>query len=213
MHQLPKLVNLGLTDYLSVYNRMLSFSLNKKENSPDEIWFCEHWPVYTIGAGKTQEYPEVICEIPVIKTDRGGKITFHGPGQLVCYPLLNLSRLKLYPKTFLLLLEQLILETLEMFGVHGVLIDKCPGVYVERKGGYGQFSGLAKIASIGLKISRKCSYHGFSLNVNMDTIPFSKINPCGYEGLRVVNLKELCPLADIVKVRNVLSKLILDIFK
>lgn len=213
MSPYPKLVNLGVTDYVSVYQRMLLFSQNRQVNSPDEFWFCEHNPVYTLGASQREEGCGSINNIPVIQTDRGGKITFHGPGQLVCYPLIDLKRKKIYPKTFLLLLEQILLNTLDSFEIQGIVLKNYPGLYVERAGGIGRFSGLAKIASIGLKITNKCTYHGFAINVDMDLRPFSFINPCGYEGLRLVNLKELCPSADIVKVNSVLSQQILDIFK
>ncbi len=210
MKRFPKIVDWGLSDYRTVYDRMRSFTSERSEDSKDEIWFCEHKPVYTVGASSPQPMFTQINNIPVISTDRGGKITYHGPGQLVCYPLFNLNHLGIYPKEFLLLLEKILLNTLQAFGVKGVLIEKCPGVFVEYQGGSGQFEGLAKIVSIGLKISRHCTYHGFSLNVNMDLSPFSKINPCGYQGLRLINLKELCPSADIFRVKSIVSEKLLD---
>lgn len=171
---------LGRQTYHEVFSVMRDFTLNRNTATQDELWFVEHDPVYTVGQ-TVKDMPLAIHDIPVVPTDRGGKITYHGPGQLVFYPLLNLKRRRLSPRTLVCALENSVLQVLSAFAIDGHRIDGAPGIYVDEK----------KIASLGLRIKNSCSYHGLSFNVNMDLTPFSWINPCGYEGLKVTQLKDL----------------------
>lgn len=193
---------------------MLSFTINRKAATEDEVWFCEHYPVYTVGtSSKQRELPAKLNGIPLIKTDRGGKITYHGPGQIVCYPLINLKRRKLLPKAYLNLLELAIIKTLQEIGVQAYLAQNSPGVYVHQTGGSGQFKDLAKIGFIGLRIHNGYSYHGISLNISTELDYFSMINPCGYEGLRVVNLKTLRPHTELCSVQEILMNKLKEEFR
>ena len=168
---------------------MIDFTKKRDHATEDEFWICEHPPVFTLGTSlKNNILP--IRGIPCINTDRGGKITYHGPGQLVGYPLIDLKKNSLYPKELLDLINQTVLSVMREFDVEGLLVPQAPGIYVSKPGGADQFLNLAKICSIGLKISNHSSYHGFALNVSANLEPFSYINPCGYEGLRIVNLNK-----------------------
>ena len=189
--------NLGLTEYAHVYSEMANFTKNRNEYSEDEIWVCQHRPIYTVGTSVSNSSGQKNHGIQVIKTDRGGQITYHGPGQLICYPLIDLHRKKIYPKEFLTIVQSIILDVLKELNLEGKLIKEAPGVYLPLSGGKDIFTGLAKVASVGIKISRGCTYHGFSINVAMDLSPFYHIFPCGYEGLRVVNLKDYLQNIDI----------------
>jgi lipoyl(octanoyl) transferase len=179
----PGLVRrLGLADYLSTWHAMRAFTDSRSADTPDELWLLEHPPVYTYGvAGRTEHLPHGDSAIPVIKTDRGGQVTYHGPGQLIAYALIDLRRAGLTVRSLVERLEQAVLDLLQDYDVRGQRRDGAPGVYV---------SG-AKIAALGLRIRGGCSYHGLSLNVDLDPAPFAAIDPCGYPGLPVTRLRDL----------------------
>jgi lipoyl(octanoyl) transferase len=173
---------LGLADYASTWRAMREFTDARNPDTPDQIWLLEHPAVYTYGvAGRAEHLPRGDTGIPVIKTDRGGQVTYHGPGQLVAYTLVDLRRAGLTVRALVERLEQSVLDLLVDYDVRGVRRDDAPGVYV---------SG-AKIAALGLRIRGGCSYHGLSLNVDLDLAPFGKIDPCGYPGLAVTRLRDL----------------------
>lgn len=169
----------GLQPYLSAYEEMKAFTIQRDEHTPDEIWLLEHPPVYTQGQAGKPEHILNPKNIPVIQSDRGGQVTFHGPGQLVVYVLFDLKRRHLGIKTLVCQLEQLIVSVLDCFGVKAQTKCGAPGVYIEDE----------KIASIGLRVKNGCTYHGFALNVDMDLTPFKGINPCGYQRLEMTQLK------------------------
>ena len=172
-------VRLGRKPYLEIYDTMRAFVKDQSADGQDELWVLEHDPVYTVGLS-VKEAPETIRGIPVVPVDRGGKITYHGPGQLVFYPLLNLKRHRLSPRALVCALENAVLKVLSAFAIDGHRMDGAPGIYVDEK----------KIASLGLKIKNGYSYHGLSFNVDMDLTPFSWIDPCGYRGLAMTQLKD-----------------------
>ncbi len=159
---------------------MKSFSEHRTPDTADEIWVVEHPPVYTLGLNGKQEHILNPGTIPVIRTDRGGQVTYHGPGQLVVYPLLDMNRLKLGVRQLVTLLEQSVISCLAQYGLKSVAKPEAPGIYIDNK----------KIASIGLRIKKGCSYHGLSVNNQMDLGPFHHINPCGYPGLEVTQLAD-----------------------
>lgn len=186
----PVVRDLGLTDYLPVCEAMRLFTQIRTPLTPDEIWFVEHPAVYTAGRN-TVRRPDHIGTVPLISVERGGNITYHAPGQMVVYPLLNLRRRGLFVKSFVHLLLQSLIETLSAYNIAAFTHPHAPGVYVHLNGGIGEFKGLAKIASIGIRISRGCSYHGIALNVDMDLSGFRRIAPCGYSGLRMTDMASL----------------------
>lgn len=159
---------------------MKSFSENRTPETADEIWILEHSPVFTLGLSGKHEHILNPSSIPIIQTDRGGQITYHGPGQLVLYPLLDINRLKLGIRQLVTILEQAIIDTLAQYGIHSNAKPEAPGVYVDNK----------KIASIGLRVKKGCCYHGISLNNRMDLTPFDRINTCGYPDLEVTKLAD-----------------------
>ena len=169
--------SLGLCDYQSTLDGMKSHLAS--EPFTNEIWFLEHDPVYTLGTAADKSHILNAKNIPVIQTDRGGEVTYHGPGQLVIYFMLDIKYLELGPRSLVQSLQNFTKNLLEEFSIETNFIDGAPGVYVEEK----------KIASIGLRISKGKSYHGISINIDMDLMPFSHINPCGYEGLEVTQIK------------------------
>ena len=169
--------SLGLCDYQSTLDGMKSHLAS--EPFTNEIWFLEHDPVYTLGTAADKSHILNAKNIPVIQTDRGGEVTYHGPGQLVIYFMLDIKHLELGPRSLVQSLQNFTKNLLEEFSIETNFIDGAPGVYVEEK----------KIASIGLRISKGKSYHGISINTDMDLTPFSHINPCGYEGLEVTQIK------------------------
>jgi lipoyl(octanoyl) transferase len=173
--------SLGLVDYLPTWRAMQHFTQTRDENSLDEIWCLQHLPVYTQGQAGKEEHVLNAGNIPLVVVDRGGQVTYHGPGQLVIYTLVNLQRKQLGVRDFVTQLEQTLVDTLRDYGVNAHSKIKAPGVYVEG----------AKIASIGLRVRKGCTFHGISLNVDMDLEPFTGINPCGYAGLSVVDMKAL----------------------
>lgn len=174
---------LGLVDYLPTWEAMRNFTDDRSEQVSDEIWICEHPPVFTLGLAGDPAHLLQRNNILLVNTDRGGQITYHGPGQIVIYPLLDLRRYGLKVREYVQLLEQSIIDALVQVGVADAQRKpNAPGVYTMRHG------SLAKIAALGIKIRKGCSYHGLSLNVAMDLNPFLQINPCGYEGLETVDL-------------------------
>ncbi len=179
------------TEYLPTLEAMRAFTRERDASTPDELWLVEHPPVYTLGLAGRPEHVLAPGDIPVVRTERGGQVTFHGPGQVVAYPLLDLHRLGIGVKELVYRLEQATVQALAALGVDGRRVAGAPGVYVPLAGGDGAFAGLAKIAALGLKVSRGCSFHGLALNVAMDLEPFARIDPCGYAGLRTVDLRTL----------------------
>ena len=170
--------NLGCVDYLATWQAMRSFTQARSEATPDELWLLEHPPVYTLGQGADPGHGPGSSAIPVVQSDRGGEITYHGPGQVVLYTLIDLARRGIKVKQFVFLLEQ---SVIDLLGGRGERKPGAPGVYVEG----------AKIAALGIRVSRGRAYHGVALNVDMDLSPFAAIAPCGYPGLRVTQMKDL----------------------
>lgn len=177
---------LGLTEFKSTCQAMQNFTAERTADTPDEIWLTEHRPVYTLGLNRKQVRLPVRHDIPVINTDRGGKITYHGPGQVIIYVLLDLSRKHLNIRNLVSLLENTIIALLADYGINALAKKDAPGVYVNMK-----HAQEAKIASLGLRIKNNCCYHGLSLNVDMDLSPFLAIDPCGYAGLAMTQTKDL----------------------
>jgi lipoyl(octanoyl) transferase len=172
--------HLGQKSYESVWHDMQRFTDNRNKNTDDEIWIVQHSPVFTLGkAGKTEHLLNT-GDIPVVKVDRGGQVTYHGPGQLVVYVLLDLNRLKLGIRELVTRLENCVINLLSEYGIKAVSKKEAPGVYVDDK----------KIAALGLRVRRGCCFHGLALNVDMNLDPFSRINPCGYEGLEITQLSD-----------------------
>ena len=184
--------NLGLQAYRPVYEAMQRFAHENNDAAQDEVWLVEHLPVYTIGRSPLLgESRTSIDGIEVVAVDRGGDITYHGPGQIVLYPLLHLKQRGIFIKTYVHILEHAVIKTLKNFGIDAFVHPKAPGVYVHCQGGTGEFAGQAKIASIGVHLAKGCTYHGLSLNAAMDLAPFSAITPCGYKALRVIDMRTL----------------------
>ena len=172
---------LGRVEYEPTWQAMQSFTASRQPETPDELWIVEHPPVYTLGQAGKPEHVLQDIGIPIVKIDRGGQVTYHGPGQVVIYLLLDLNRLKIKVRELVTAIEQAVIDFLAVYGVTADRLAGAPGVYV----------GEAKIAALGLKIKNGCSYHGLSLNVDMDLSPFAAINPCGYAGLQVIQTKDL----------------------
>jgi lipoyl(octanoyl) transferase len=192
---------LGRVAYEPTVAAMRGFTETRGPESPDQLWICEHPPVYTLGLAGKSEHVLDAHGIPVVPTNRGGQVTYHGPGQVVAYPLVDLRRLNIYVKEYVYRLEQAVIRTLEHVGVTGHRVAGAPGIYVRRDDPFGHaaltgprldpFEGLGKIAALGIKVSRHCTYHGVALNVAMDLQPFDGINPCGYAGLQTVDLSTI----------------------
>ena len=206
---------LGQVPYPPTYQAMQDFTAQRQADTPDELWVCEHPPVFTQGLAGQADHLLAPGDIPVIATNRGGQVTFHGPGQVVAYPLLNLQRAGYFVKEYVYRLEEAVIRTLRHVGVTGHRVSGAPGIYVRlddpgshallpqrpqkistdstpgKLGSDPDFSGLGKVAALGIKVSRHCTYHGVALNVAMDLSPFERINPCGYAGLRTVDLSTI----------------------
>lgn len=174
---------LGMQPYVDVWTKMQAFTNDRTEATVDELWLVQHPPVFTQGQAGKAEHVLAPGDIPVVKTDRGGQITYHGPGQVVAYPLLNLRRLDLGVRALVEVIESAVVEYLQQWGVQSAPKPNAPGVYVDGN----------KIASLGLRVRRGCSFHGVSVNIAMDLEPFQRINPCGYDGLQMA---QLCDLVD-----------------
>jgi lipoyl(octanoyl) transferase len=198
----PLLRFLGRVDYEPTWRAMQSFTEQRATDTRDEIWLLEHPPVFTQGMNGKPEHVLAAGDIPVIKIDRGGQVTYHGPGQLVVYPLLDLRRLKLGVRELVVAIENAIIAAVDRWGIQAAGRRDAPGVYVNDK----------KLASIGLRIKRGCSYHGLALNVAMDLGPFRRINPCGYRGLEVTQVSELGGPNDVQAVADVLGPILVHTF-
>jgi lipoyl(octanoyl) transferase len=211
----PVLRWLGRADYLPTLAAMQRFTEERCADTPDEIWLCEHPPVYTQGIAGKAEHVLAPQGIAVVPTNRGGQATYHGPGQVVAYPLIDLKRLGIYVKEYVYRLEHSVIKTLEAYGVTGHRVASAPGIYVNLADPFGHaaltgprtdpFEGLGKIAALGIKVSKHCTYHGVALNVAMDLAPFAGINPCGYAGLQTVDLATLGATADVAAVAQLLG--------
>lgn len=177
---------LGRVAYEPTFHAMQEFTAQRDAASADEIWLCEHPPVFTLGLAGKPEHLLRDIGIPVVRIDRGGQITYHGPGQLVVYLLLDLRRRKLMVRELVRRMEQSVIDMLAEFGIAAARLDGAPGVYV----------GGAKIGALGLRVKNGCCYHGLAVNVDMDLAPYAAINPCGYEGMPVTQMKELCGIID-----------------
>jgi len=176
-----KTVFRGLQDYVPLWHEMQEFTDTRDENTPDEIWFVEHPPVFTMGLNASEEHLLAPGDIPVVQIDRGGQVTFHGPGQLMSYPLLDIKRSNTGVRTLVTALEQSVVDLVAEYEIAAVARADAPGVYVAGD----------KLASVGLRIRRGSSFHGMALNVDVDLEPFSRINPCGYAELQMTDLKRL----------------------
>ncbi|MEX8506516.1 lipoyl(octanoyl) transferase LipB [Leptothrix ochracea] len=162
--------------------------------TPDQIWLCEHDPVYTQGVAGKPEHVLINPGIPMLQTNRGGQVTYHGPGQVVAYPLIDLKRLGIYVKEYVFRLEQAAIQVLDSYGLAGQRVRGAPGIYVriqDARDPTDPLSGMGKIAALGVKVSNHCTYHGLALNVAMDLAPYQGINPCGYAGLPTLDLASL----------------------
>lgn len=173
--------HLGRQDYQPIWQAMHDFTDNRTEETPDEVWLVEHNPVFTQGQAGKAEHLLNTGDIPVVQSDRGGQVTYHGPGQLVAYFLINLRRKKLGVRDLVTHIENLVINTLKAYNIDSAARPDAPGVYVDGK----------KICSLGLRIRKGCSFHGLALNVNMDLSPFQRINPCGYAGMEMVQVSQL----------------------
>ncbi len=218
---------LGRVDYLPTAAAMQEFTAARTPETPDQLWICEHPPVFTQGLAGKESHLLLPGDIPVVQTNRGGQVTYHGPGQVVAYPLIDMQRAGYYVKEYVYRLEEAVIKTLAHFSVTGHRVAGAPGIYVRlddpgshallpqrpvklgsdpaEKGSepfryaagsdpnsaHPDFTGLGKIAALGIKVSRHCTYHGLALNVAMDLEPYSRINPCGYAGLRTVDLSTI----------------------
>jgi lipoyl(octanoyl) transferase len=196
--------NLGRVDYLPTYAAMQEFTsqrgLQAASHIDDQLWICEHPPVYTQGLAGKAEHIFNPGDIPVIQTNRGGQVTYHGPGQVMGYPLIDLKRAGYFVKEYVYRIEEAVIKTLFHFGVTGHRVAGAPGIYVRLDDPTGHaplaqrapnFAGLGKIAALGIKVSHNCTYHGVALNVAMDLEPYTRINPCGYTQLQTVDLSTI----------------------
>jgi len=187
----PLVRDLGLRPLEGVWREMQAFTTARTKTTRDEIWFVEHPPVYTLGMRADSRHLLAPGDIPVVQIDRGGQVTYHGPGQVVAYVLLDLTRRALNPRGLVQALENAVIDTVAGYGIEARGRRDAPGVYVDG----------AKLAAIGLRVKRHCSYHGLALNVAMDLAPFGGINPCGYAGLKVTDLATLCGGDDLAQCR------------
>lgn len=200
--------HLGRLPYAGIEVAMREFTDTRGADTADELWLVEHEPVFTLGLAARPEHLLAPGSIPVVATQRGGQVTYHGPGQVTAYPLVDLARLGIYVKEYVHRLEEALLRTLAAFAVTGHRVRGAPGIYVRPQApfdharlpptlaGQDPFAGLAKIAALGIKVSRSRSYHGLALNVAMDLEPFTRIDPCGYAGLATTDLRTLGVSAD-----------------
>ena len=201
---------LGRVDYTSTVQAMQDYTATRTPSDADTLWICEHPPLYTQGIAGKSDHVLDPGEIPVIATNRGGQVTFHGPGQVVAYPLIDLQRAGYFVKEYVYRVEEAVIRTLAHFGITGHRVAGAPGIYVRLDDPHSHamlpqrpqkrvgaapptpdFEGLGKIAALGIKVSRHCTYHGVALNVDMDLEPYDRINPCGYAGLQTVDLSTI----------------------
>lgn len=194
----------ALQDYRAVWQSMQDFTAARTAKTPDELWLLEHTPVYTQGQAGKPEHVLHAGDNPVIRTDRGGQVTWHGPGQLMLYTLLDTKRLQLGPRALVTLLEQVVIETLAVLGIAARARHEAPGVYVQRPDGCE-----AKIAALGLRFRQQGCYHGIAFNIDADLAAFAGINPCGHAGMAVTRLADLLP---VLPARDELESLLIDNF-
>ena len=191
--------DLGRVAYLPTWQAMREFTADRGESTPDELWLCEHEPVFTQGVAGKPEHLLDAGDIPVVQTDRGGQVSYHGPGQVVAYPLIDLRPLGIYVREYVFRIEESVIRALALFGVTGHRVSGAPGIYVQLHDPSGHsrppktasFVGLGKIAALGIKVSRHCTYHGVALNVAMEMEPFRRIEACGHPGLETVDLSTI----------------------
>ncbi len=195
-----RILQRGVLDYATAYDEMRAFTETRDAATPDQLWLCEHPPVFTQGLAGKAEHVLLPGTIPVVQSNRGGQVTYHGPGQVVAYPLLDLQRAGYFVKELVYRIEEAVLRTLSDYGVTGHRVAGAPGIYVRLNDPFShaalneprapgqEFRNLGKIAALGIKVSRHCSYHGVALNVDMDLEPYQRINPCGYSGLQTIDL-------------------------
>jgi len=188
----PLVRDLASQPLQDVWTKMQAFTAERTAATRDEIWFVEHPPVYTLGMRASREHVLAPGDIPVVQIDRGGQVTYHGPGQLMVYVMLNLERRALTPRKLVQTLESAVIDTVAGYGVAAVARRDAPGVYVDG----------AKLAAVGLRVKRHCSYHGMAVNVAMDLTPFSGINPCGYADLPVTDLRTLAGMESVARFRE-----------
>jgi lipoyl(octanoyl) transferase len=186
--------DLGHRDYAPVWRAMQGFTDARNAGTADEIWLVEHAPVFTLGQAGKPEHVLMPGDIPVLQVDRGGQVTYHGPGQIVAYPLLDLKRLKIGVRDYVCKIEQAIIDTLADWNIHAERRDGAPGVYVNG----------AKVAALGIRVRRGCTFHGLAFNIAMDLEPFHRINPCGYAGLQVTSMLDLGGPSSLDAVKSVL---------
>ena len=224
---------LGRVAYVPTYEAMQSLTLTRTDSTPDELWICEHEAVYTQGLAGKNEHIFNPGNVPVVQTNRGGQATYHGPGQVVAYPLLDLKRAGYFVKEYVYRIEEAVIRTLMHFGITGHRVAGAPGIYVRlgdprshallpqrpmklvlaapemgsitHQKVSPDFTGLGKIAALGIKVSRNCTYHGVALNVAMDLAPYSRINPCGYQALQTVDLSTIGVSATWLEAAEVLA--------
>ena len=192
--------DLGLCNFESVYQDMVDFTLSRDESTADEIWLLEHEPVYTLGLAGDRQHILNTQSIPVIETDRGGQVTYHGPGQLIAYLMIDLKRRPYAIKKLVNLIESTLIDTLDSLGIKGERKNKAPGVYVNGD----------KIAALGIRVKKGSSYHGLALNVDMDLSPFNGINPCGYADLKCCQVSDYIP---DIKMQTVKEELLQQLMK
>lgn len=191
-----RLQQLGLRDYAEVYAEMQAFTAARDARTADEIWVVEHPPVYTLGQAADPSHVLNPGDIPLIRTDRGGQVTYHGPGQVVVYPLLDLKRRQIGPRGLVFGIEQVLLDYLQELGITAQRRSGAPGIYC----------GESKIASIGLRVRKPGCYHGLALNLNMDLEPYKRINPCGYAGMQMTQVADFVPAPSVADAGIALAK-------
>ena len=191
---------LGLNEYVPVWNAMKAFTQQRNATTLDEIWMLEHQPVFTQGQAGKEEHLLNTGDIPIVQVDRGGQVTYHGPGQLVIYFLVDIKRKKIGVRALVTAIENIVIQLLSNYGIESRARNDAPGVYIDDK----------KICSLGLKIKQGRSFHGLALNVNMDKTPFLRINPCGYEGMEITQICEQGVSKSLEKIENDIQKIIFE---
>ena len=199
--------HLGCAEYVRTWHAMREFNAKRNSDTADELWMVEHPPVFTLGQAGRRAHLLAASDIPVVTTDRGGQITYHGPGQVVAYPLIDLRRLRIYVKELVFRIEESVIQTLHALGVVGQRVAGAPGVFTPcPSDASAPFNDVAKIAALGIKVAGGCSYHGVAVTVAMDLAPYALIDPCGYAGLQVVDLATLGVKVDCEDVAKHLSE-------
>lgn len=192
----PIIKQLGIQPYSTIWHAMKQFVSNRTDGTPDEIWILEHQPVFTLGQAGNKEHILNPGSIPIVQSDRGGQVTYHGPGQLIAYLMIDWSARGWHSRSLVNYIEAALIDLLAEFNIPCHAKESAPGIYTEQD---------RKIASLGLRMKRQSSYHGLALNVNMDLAPFSLINPCGFKGLEMAQLRDFCPDISVPKIASQLS--------